>query len=122
MSKVEMPEITVDSGVTFVKLGREYGNLDETSLDEVRQFLFRVLEESGTSMVAIDFSQTRYFGSAFLGVLFRVWKRVTRTQTGKFAFCGMTPESHSIVHTARLDTLWKLYDTRADVIREFTAA
>lgn len=119
MSKVEMPEISVESGVAFIKLGREYGNLDEPALDEVRQFLFRTLDETESSQVAVDFSQTRYFGSAFLGVLFRVWKRVTRKATGKFACCCLTPEAHTIVHAARLDALWKFCSTRAEVVQEF---
>lgn len=119
MQEVEPVEVDVQDGVTFIKIGGSYGNFDEPAIEELRKELFVILDNAEQPLVCIDFSRSKYFGSAFMGVLFRIWKRAHAKDGGNFAMCSLTEEASSIIRAARLEQLWPVCDTRDEVIAAF---
>jgi len=115
------PAVCVENGVTVIALGPEFENLDETLLDQVRDALLDVSVTSDPPRVVIDLSHTRFFGSSFIEVLFRLWTRLNARPGGKFAISGLTPYCADVLHITHLDTLWSVYPDRAAAIQALSA-
>ena len=98
-----------------VHLGPEYDSLDDDSLEEVQRFLLGCADVPEARNLVIDLSHTKYFGSAFLEVLFRPYNRIKR-KGGKFALSGLQPNPAEVIRVSRLDSIWKLYPTAADAV------
>lgn len=109
-------QIFVEGGVTVISFGKDYAAIDEQKLDAIRAQLLAVTEQ-GTlpKAVVVDLSHTTFFGSSFIEVLFRIWKRVNGAG-GKFALAGLAGYCLEILTVTHLDTLWKNFPTRAAAI------
>ncbi len=100
------PQVTVQDGVTIVSLvGLEYENLDERLLDGIRTALLDIAQVVAPPLMALDLSHTKFFGSAFIEILFRVANRI-KNRGGKFALCGLTEYCAEVIHITHLDSLW----------------
>ena len=108
-----------DGPVTVAVIGPAFETIDDRALDEVTQFLLALTEGKSEMCLAVDLGHTEFFGSAFLGILFRVWNRVTKSD-GAFALCALRPHCREVIRTARLDTLWPIYDTRKEAVEALT--
>jgi anti-anti-sigma factor len=87
---------------------------DEEVLTEVDEVLYR-LRESGAKHLVVDFGQTAYFGSIILGSVLKLGTRL-RDSGGGFALCNLSESGHEMLRIARFDTLWPIYDTRAEAL------
>jgi len=47
-----------------------------------------------------------------------VWNRLNGG--ARFALCSLRPHCREVIGTARLDTLWPIYDTRDEAVRALT--
>lgn len=97
---------TTPDGVTIVALGPEYENLNEPLLADLEGFLLETADRIEPPILVLDLSHTRFFGSAFLEVLFRVWSRLKKRRNGRFALCGLTEYCQEVIDTTHLDRLW----------------
>ena len=116
MSASRVPQITGQDGVTVISLGPEYENLDEHTLEELRETMFEVARTADPPLVVLDLSHTRFFGSAFIEVLFRTWNRLNTREGGRFCICGLTPYCAEVIQVTHLDRLWEITDTREQAI------
>lgn len=64
-------------GVTVIILGEQYDNLDEPALLAAADELLEIARTADPPQIVVDMGRTKFFGSAFLGTLFRVWRRLT---------------------------------------------
>lgn len=100
------PQVSVQDSVTIVSLvGPEYENLDERLLEGIRTALLDIAQRVTPPLLALDLSHTKFFGSAFIEILFRVANRV-KNRGGKFALCGLTEYCAEVIHITHLDSLW----------------
>src|SRR6188508_1389791 len=117
------PEVTVDRRVTVIGLGPGFGSVEEQMLDAgLRTTLLEVAEEADPPLVVLDLSNTTFFGSSFIEILFRLWNRLQGKPGGSFAICGLTSYCVEVLRVTHLDTLWKLYPTRDEAVRSMTSA
>ncbi|REJ85795.1 MAG: anti-sigma factor antagonist [Planctomycetota bacterium] len=105
------PEILHENGVTIVELGKSYQRLGEDRISEVSKVLMEA-SQAEPPLVLIDLSQTEFFSSSFIEVLFRVWNRIQPREGGRFALCGLTPYCAEVLQVTNLDKLWEIYETR----------
>jgi anti-sigma B factor antagonist len=112
------PQVAIQDGVTVVSLvGAEYENLDERLLDGIRTALLDIAQTTNPPLMVLDLSHTKFFGSAFIEILFRVANRM-KTRGGKFALSGLTEYCAEVIHITHLDSLWPvLPETAAAVAR-----
>jgi anti-anti-sigma factor len=111
------PEVVVDRDVTVVKLGPGCRLLDEAVLDGgLRDFLLETAGEASPPRVVLDLSQTTFFGSSFIELLFRMRNRLHSKSRGEFAICGVTPYCQEVLKIAHLDSLWQLYPTSESAV------
>ena len=100
------PQVAVQDGVTVVSLvGAEYENLDERLLDGIRTALLDIAQTTNPPLMVLDLSHTKFFGSAFIEILFRVANRM-KNRGGKFALSGLTKYCAEVIHITHLDSLW----------------
>ena len=117
MSSLRAPKITRENDVTVVALGPEYDTLDEPVLDEVREAILQAAEQADPPLVVLDLSHTRFFGSAFIEILFRAWNRLQSRRNGRFCLSGLTPHCREVVEVTHLDQIWDIVDTRDEAVQ-----
>lgn len=109
------PSIVIENGVTVVTLGPDCQNIDEHTLDSIRDVLMEV-SQAEPPLVVMDLSHTKFFGSSFIEVLFRLWNRLNTRQGGEFALSGLQPYCAEVLSITHLDKLWRTFpDSRAAV-------
>ena len=62
-----------------------------------------------------DLSKVGFFGSIFLALLLRIHKRV-KERGGELVLCGPTQTARELLSVTALDTLWAIYDNRAEAL------
>lgn len=115
MSETRAPEVETQDGVTVIHLGPEYENLDESLLDELRSVILDVAESAAPPKVVLDLSHTKFFGSAFIEIMFRAWKRV-EARGGTFTLSGLTTYCQEIIEVTHLNRLWDVYPDRRSAV------
>jgi len=63
----------------------------------------------------VDLRDVDYFGSVFLSLLLRV-ERCVRRSAGSMAVCGASPRARELLRITNLDTIWPIYDDRAEAL------
>lgn len=117
MAEHRSPDISHENGVTIVALGADYESLEEPTLDDVKEVLLEIAKTAEPPRVVLDLSHTKFFGSAFIEVLFRVWNRLNGRKGGAFAISGLTPHCRDVIEVTHLDRLWHIFPTREDAVR-----
>lgn len=110
-------DISVEDGVTVVGLGPAFVNLDELKLDEIRDQLLDIPQTVDPPLLVLDLSNTKFFGSSFIEVLFRIWNRLSARPGGQFVIAGLTPYCAEVLAITHLDKLWRTFPTRADAVQ-----
>jgi len=119
---VTAPEVVVDGNVTVIALGPAYKVVDEHLLDTgLGVSLLELANEAKQPLVVLDLSNTQFFGSSFIEVMFSLWKRLEARGGGRFAICGLTPHCLDVLKITHLDTLWRLTSTREEAVRALSA-
>jgi len=105
------PTITKTDDVTCICLGPEFENLDETLLDQIRDQVLDAAKNADPPLVVIDLQHTKFFGSSFIEVLFRIWNRINALPNGGFAIAGLTDYCREVLEITHLDKLWQMTAT-----------
>lgn len=109
-------QFLVEDGVHVAVLGAEYDNLDTPSIEAAAKQLLDLAQNAEPPLVAIDMSATRFFGSAFLGVLFRMWRRLI-ARGGRLVTCNASGICAQVLSVTQVDKLWPLCTSRGAAIR-----
>lgn len=114
------PTIVKNGDVTCICLGPEFENLDEGLLDQIRDQLLDAAKNANPPLVAIDLQYTKFFGSSFIEVLFRIWNRLNSLPDGGFAIAGLTDYCREVLEITHLDKLWKMPATLEEAVALLT--
>lgn len=115
------PIIEKHGDVTALILGKEFENLDEQNLDMIRKSLMDEAFAASPARVVIDLSNTKFFGSSFIEVLFRIWNRINAVEGGRFGIAGLSPYCREVLEVTHLDKLWSLYPDLKTAVKELSA-
>ena len=110
------PDIFTQNGITVISLGPEYENLDEPGLKGLKEMVLDVAHSADPPLVILDLSHTKFFGSAFIEILFRAWNHLKGRDGGQFCISGLTPYCKEVIEVTHLDELWKIFDTLNDAV------
>ena len=102
-----IPEVRRRGTVTVISFGPQFETLDEFTLDQIRDIVLDAAKNADPPKVVIDLSHTKFFGSSFIEVLFRVWNRINGAK-GKFALAGLTSYCREVLEVTHLDKLWPM--------------
>ena len=113
--------VSKQDGVTIIALGPEYENLDDAVLEELRTVILDGVAAADPPLVVLDLSHTKFFGSAFIEILFRAWNRIVKQEGGQFCLSGLTPYCAEIIDVTHLNQLWSIYKDRDEAVAALKA-
>ena len=101
-----------DGVVTVIEFGAELKHLDEAIVAELGLKLLESVQGLPQPILLLDMHATEFFGSSFIELLFRVWKRLNSKPSAKFGISGLQPYCREVLEVTHLDRLWSLFETR----------
>jgi anti-anti-sigma factor len=113
--------VTQQDGVTIIALGPDYENLDDAILEDLRHVILDGVAQAHPPLVVVDLSHTKFFGSAFIEILFRAWNRIVKQEGGEFCLSGLTPYCAEVIDVTHLNRLWCIYNTREEAVAALKA-
>lgn len=116
MSTTGPLNVVKEGDVTVVVFGTEQRQLDELGLERIGRQLVEVAQAATPPLLVLDMAATEFFGSSFIEVLFRVWKKLSLQPGAKFSISGLQPYCREVLEVTHLDRLWPLHGTRADAV------
>ena len=89
-------------------------------IEEAADIILDPLRHQHSPLVVFDMSEVKYFGSVFMALLVKC-QRMIRPRGGVMVLCGLSDLARDLLHTTALDTLWPIYDTRAEALEAIGA-
>ena len=77
--------------------------------------VLKMLEQTSSKNLVIDFEKTDYFGSAAL-VLFIKFGSWVRQRAGHLAFCNLSENEKEILQITKLDSLWHICSSKSEAM------
>jgi anti-anti-sigma factor len=101
--------------VAVVIPSSEVESLQWELIEQASDLVLGPISRMETPLVIIDLSEVDYFGSVFLSLLLRTWKSVFQ-HGGTMVLCGVSKRARELLKLTALDTLWAIYDSRAEAM------
>jgi len=95
--------------------GNDVETLRWDLIDQAATIVLSPLKRTEVPMVVFDLSEVQFFGSVFLSLLLRCHKYV-KSRGGELVICGASELARELLSVTALDTLWAIYDTRAEAL------
>jgi anti-sigma B factor antagonist len=92
--------------------------LDEASIQELGQELFRLVEQDARKRLLLNFSSVEFLSSAALGKLITLDKKV-KANAGKLKLSNIRPEIYEVFAITKLNKLFDIKDDEADALASF---
>jgi anti-anti-sigma factor len=89
--------------------------LPENLMEQAAQMVLSPLRNDPPAGLVFDLSHVDYVGSVFLSFLLRCHKRV-KEHGSEVVVAGASQRARELLHMTALDTLWALYNTRAEAL------
>jgi len=118
---MENPRISVrqEQGVTVVELlDKDIPKYDEQANNEIAQSLFAAAQQTTPVKMVVDFGRVNYVGSAMLGTLIRLSKRIHETGGG-LRLCTIPPLLLEMFIITKLDRVFDIHPERQAAISSF---
>jgi len=105
--------------ISFRELGNHKvlevdGDVDLYNVGELKQAVFRILDEEDIESLIIDMSGINYMDSSGVGALVAGQKKV-KTQGGKFSLLNITEDVFNILRLATLDQFFTIYEDESEI-------
>src|SRR5436309_10956531 len=101
--------------IAIVTPSPEVEKMPENLMDQAAQMVLAPLRDDPPAGLIFDLSRVDYVGSVFLSFLLRCHKRV-KEQGSEVVVAGASPRARELLHLTALDTLWALYNSRAEAL------
>ena len=92
--------------------------LDQSSIQELGNELFALVEEAKKEKLLLDFSDVEFLSSAALNKLI-VLDRKMKASGGKLKFANLRPETHEVFMITRLNQLFDIQKDEAEALASF---
>ena len=79
-----------------------------------------MLKETDSPQLGIDLSHTSTCCSLFVGQLIRAWGQLKESGGTRFGLIGLSDEMREILTTTQLDELWEQFESREQLVEEFS--
>ena len=93
----------------------EVESMSENLIQQTAQIVLAPLRKDPPVGLVIDLSQVKFFGSVFISFLLRCHMLVKK-HGSEVVLAGCSDRIRELLHLTALDTLWALYDTRAQAL------
>ena len=110
-------DISDVDGVTVVRFV-DTRILDATSIEELGDELFALIEEENRNQLLINFAEVEFLSSAALNKLIILDKKV-KSNDGKLVLSDLRPEINEVFAITRLDQLFTIADSEQNALVAF---
>ena len=93
----------------------DINSLSGELLEEAADMMTELIEGHESPMLVIDLSEVPSCSSVFMSFLLRCHKSV-KTRGGEMVLCAATKMMLELLSLTRLDTVWAVYQTRAEAL------
>ncbi len=86
---------------------------------DIEQQMGQVMEQmhrTGAKNFVLDLSKAQYFGTAMLGAMVKVWKKVSQGG-GQMVLCNVHEGVQEVLRLTKLHTLWPIYASCEEALR-----
>lgn len=87
------------------------GSLHEPEIVHETNELLELINHSTSTNLIIDLAKGDYLGTAMLGAIVKLWKRVCQ-HGGQLALCNVSENIIQVLRITKLHTVWPIYDSR----------
>lgn len=101
--------------VTIITVSPVMESIDPFMVEGASTLILESIRSIDGPPVLFDLSRIAYFGSAFLALMLRCWKHVS-ARGGTMALTGVSATARDLLRMTALDTVWPIYDTRAEAL------
>jgi anti-sigma B factor antagonist len=91
----------------------EVEHLPESLIKPAADMLLAPLRSDPPSNLIVDLEGVRYFGSSFIQFLLRCHE-IVKQKGSELVLAGVNERIRELLTMTQLDTIWALYDTRAE--------
>ncbi len=92
--------------------------VDELTLNEVRDELYRLVDVDKKSRLLLNLGEVRRYSTEFLGNLLGLKRRIQKAK-GDLKFCSISPVLMDAVKILRLETVFDIYDEEQEALDAF---
>jgi len=93
----------------------EVESMPENLIQQAAEIVLNPFRQDPPAGIVIDLSQVRFFGSVFISFLLKCHMLVKK-HGSEVVLAGASERTRELLHLTALDTLWALYNTRAEAI------
>jgi anti-anti-sigma factor len=101
--------------IAIIVPANEVESMQWDLIQQAAEIVLAPLKKEPASGVIVDLSKVAFFGSVFLSLLLRCHKLV-KQQGGEMVLCGVSDHARELLRLTALDTIWAIYDTRAQAL------
>lgn len=101
--------------ITVIAANPALETIDSTLEEQVAEVLLGPLHGQDAPLVVFDLSAVNYFGSMFIAVLLRCWRRAT-SSGGSLVLAGVSSQARELLRVTSLDMILPMYDTRREAM------
>lgn len=121
MADEKQIQISSEQGVTVVRLGSEFDSLYESELVNLKS-VRELADTADPPLMLIDLSNTKYFGSAFIGFLIAIANRLKERGNGRLCLCNLAPFARMALEKTKSDTILGLFDSADEAVAALQAS
>ena len=111
-------KVRKEGAITVVELLNEE-ILDESTISDIADSLFGVVEENSPIQMVLSFRKVKHLSSMALGTLIRLNKRVEE-RGGWLKLCDIRASLYEIFVITKLNKLFEIYDSEETALNSFT--
>src|SRR6266446_5501480 len=94
----------------------EVESMPENLIQQAAEMVLAPLKKDPPAGLVIDLSEVKFFGSVFISFLLKCHMLVKK-HGSEVVLAGASERIRELLHLTALDTLWALYDTRAQALQ-----
>ncbi|MBS0265885.1 MAG: STAS domain-containing protein [Planctomycetes bacterium] len=96
----------------------DLGSLHEPEIIHETEDLLDIINHPDGEPIhmVVDLSHSEYFGTALLGAIVKLWKRVSQ-RGGRLAICNVSQNVLQVLHVTRLNAIWPIHNSRDEAIK-----
>ena len=119
MLKIAPPVVKTFDGVFILELGKDYSHLHENLLEHLA-ILPHLADSAEPAQVVLDMHNVNTIGSAFLGQLISVTKRLS-ARNGSFAIVSASSFCKTAINGAGLDSMLPTYESMQAAVHDMSS-
>ena len=97
----------------------EVESMPENLIQQAAEIVLAPLRQDPPAGLVIDLGEVKFFGSVFISFLLKCHMLVKK-HGSEVVLAGASERIRELLHLTALDTLWAIYDTRAEALRALT--